>query len=129
MIQNYQDGMALCRVFGAPDLFVTFTCNPKWDEIADALLMEPGQTYADRPDLVTRVFKMKVNSYVKGVRKGIENIWSHQCMYAFSLSLCDFNILLHNQINYDIIFRFMDTSASLIIHNLLFSPLCRSICC
>jgi hypothetical protein len=61
MIQNYQDGMAICRVFGAPDLFITFTCNPKWDEITEALLMEPGQKHADRPDIVTRVFKMKIN--------------------------------------------------------------------
>jgi hypothetical protein len=70
MIQNYQDGMAICRVFGAPDLFVTFTCNPKWDEISNALLMEPGQTHADRPDIITRVFKMKINSYTEGVRTG-----------------------------------------------------------
>ena len=70
MIQNYQDGMAICRVFGAPDLFITFTCNPKWDEIAEALVFEPGQTHADRPDIVTRVFKMKVNQYRSRVRKG-----------------------------------------------------------
>lgn len=70
MIQNYQDGMAICRVHGAPDLFVTFTCNPKWDEIAEAVLLEPGQTNADRPDLVTRVFKMKINEFAHGVRKG-----------------------------------------------------------
>jgi hypothetical protein len=54
MIQNYQDGMAICRVFGAPDLFITFTCNPKWDEITEALLMELGQRHADRLDIVTR---------------------------------------------------------------------------
>ena len=28
--QNYQDAMAICRWAGYPDLFVTFTCNPKW---------------------------------------------------------------------------------------------------
>jgi hypothetical protein len=70
MIQNYQDGMAISRVYGAPDLFVTFTCNPKWDEISDALLVEPGQTHADRPDIVTRVFKMKINHFAKRVKRG-----------------------------------------------------------
>ncbi|XP_071675707.1 uncharacterized protein [Lolium perenne] len=70
MIQNYHDGMAICRVFGAPDLFITFTCNPKWDEISVALLMEPGQTHPDRPDIVTRVFKMKINQFTSNVRKG-----------------------------------------------------------
>lgn len=29
MAQNYQDCMAICRAYGAPDLFVTFTCNPR----------------------------------------------------------------------------------------------------
>uniref|UniRef100_K3Y063 Helitron helicase-like domain-containing protein n=1 Tax=Setaria italica TaxID=4555 RepID=K3Y063_SETIT len=38
---NYQDAMAICRVYGPPDLFVTFTCNSKWREIADALRYEP----------------------------------------------------------------------------------------
>ncbi|KAL5647488.1 hypothetical protein ACJX0J_041843, partial [Zea mays] len=39
-VMNYQDAMAICRVYGPPDLFVTFTCNPKWKEIVDALRFE-----------------------------------------------------------------------------------------
>lgn len=70
MAQNYQDAMAICRSYGAPDLFVTFTCNPKWDEIADALRFEPGQTPADRPDIVSRVFKMKLDQLYGEVRNG-----------------------------------------------------------
>jgi len=31
--QNYQDAMAIIAKFGKPDLFLTFTCNPKWREI------------------------------------------------------------------------------------------------
>jgi len=27
MINNYQDAMAICRAYGNPDLFITFTCN------------------------------------------------------------------------------------------------------
>ena len=38
MIQNYHDGIAICREYGPPDFFVTFTCNPKWPEIAEGLL-------------------------------------------------------------------------------------------
>jgi hypothetical protein len=70
MVLNYQDGMAICRHFGAPDLFCTFTCNPKWQEISDALLMELGHVYSERPDIVTRVFKMKANEFISNVRKG-----------------------------------------------------------
>ena len=29
MKNNYLDAMAICRHFGFPDLFITFTCNPK----------------------------------------------------------------------------------------------------
>ncbi|XP_071719195.1 uncharacterized protein [Rutidosis leptorrhynchoides] len=31
--QNYLDAMAIVRAYGHPDLFITFTCNPKWQEI------------------------------------------------------------------------------------------------
>lgn len=43
MQENYQDGIAICRVHGPSDLFTTFTCNPKWPEIDKDLLFEPGQ--------------------------------------------------------------------------------------
>ncbi|XP_070665149.1 uncharacterized protein [Malus domestica] len=33
MINNYQDAMAICREYGHPDLFITFTCKVKWPEI------------------------------------------------------------------------------------------------
>lgn len=33
MQQNYKDAMAICKWAGYPDLFVTFTCNPKWPEL------------------------------------------------------------------------------------------------
>nr|KAJ0228155.1 hypothetical protein LSAT_V11C100011050 [Lactuca sativa] len=33
MLQNYLDAMSLCKWFGYPDFFITFTCNPKWPEI------------------------------------------------------------------------------------------------
>ncbi|KFM82727.1 hypothetical protein X975_20986, partial [Stegodyphus mimosarum] len=54
MQQNYQDSMAIVRDFGKPDLFLTFTCNPKWPEITENLF--PGQKPHDRPDVVSRVF-------------------------------------------------------------------------
>ena len=62
--------MAIVKEFGKPDLFITVTCNPKWPEIVDELL--PNQQANDRPDLVARVFKLKLKSithdlFVKGV--------------------------------------------------------------
>lgn len=40
-----------------PDLFITFTCNPKWQEILDELF--EGQTLHDRHDLTARVLHEK----------------------------------------------------------------------
>ncbi|KAB0792783.1 hypothetical protein PPYR_00660 [Photinus pyralis] len=57
MLQNYQDAMAIVRKYGKPDLFITMTCNPKWKEIRENLM--DGQTAADRPDVVARVFNIK----------------------------------------------------------------------
>lgn len=53
-----QDGMARVRTCGNPDIFLTMTCNPNWPEIKEALL--PGQSSADRPDIVARVFRQKL---------------------------------------------------------------------
>ena len=67
---NYQDAMAICRVYGPPDLFVAFTCNTKWREIADALRFEPGQQPCDRSDLIVRVFHMKVDEFIADIKEG-----------------------------------------------------------
>ncbi|KAL3629951.1 hypothetical protein CASFOL_026263 [Castilleja foliolosa] len=67
MIQNYQDAMTICAWTGYPDLFITFTCNPKWPEITryiDKLGLHPE----DRPDIVCRVFKVKLDGLIKDLR-------------------------------------------------------------
>ena len=48
----------MARRLGVPTFFVTLTCNPYWPEILRHLL--PGQTAADRPDVVVRVFHAKL---------------------------------------------------------------------
>ena len=52
--------MAIVRVYGRPTFFVTFTCNTNWPEIQAALL--PGQDAQSRPDLVARVFDLKLKA-------------------------------------------------------------------
>ena len=66
--ENFQDGLAICRLHGAPDIFTTFTCNPKWPEITAAL--EPGQKPSDRPDIVVRVYHMKLVEYLEDIKCG-----------------------------------------------------------
>ncbi|XP_026434052.1 uncharacterized protein LOC113331572 [Papaver somniferum] len=70
MMQHYQDAIAICRKIGVPDLFITFTCNPKWKEISESLTHIPGQRPEDRPDIVARVFKIKLKHLMEVLRKG-----------------------------------------------------------
>ena len=68
MHEMYQDAMAIIRKRGKPDLFVTFTCNPKWREISDEL--NPGEQANDRPDIVTRVFRLKLKALMDEILNG-----------------------------------------------------------
>jgi len=70
MTELYQDAMAIVRAFGKPDFFITMTCNPAWPEIKENLLN--GQQATDRPDLVARVFQLKLSSLMKDlIEKGV----------------------------------------------------------
>ena len=64
---QFQDGMAICREYHKPDLFVTMTTNPHWSEITSQL---NGAKVQDRPDLVSRVFKMKKDRLIADIRSG-----------------------------------------------------------
>jgi ATP-dependent DNA helicase PIF1 len=69
MQQRFQNAIALVSKFGRPDLFLTFTCNPKWTKIQFILL--PNQVASDRPDIVSRVFNLKANAFVKEIVEGM----------------------------------------------------------
>ncbi|XP_042009044.1 uncharacterized protein LOC121757585 [Salvia splendens] len=45
---------------GYPNLFITFTCNPKWPEI-QRFVRSRGLKSDDRPDIVSRMFKVKLD--------------------------------------------------------------------
>lgn len=68
MFQLYQDSLAIARFAGKPNWFLTMTADANSPEIKDALL--PGQTAADRPDLVACVFREKVWILLKAVKDG-----------------------------------------------------------
>nr|GEW55998.1 ATP-dependent DNA helicase PIF1-like [Tanacetum cinerariifolium] len=68
MRQDYMDAMALCRWYGSPDLFITITCNLNWPENA-RYMREHNLTSTDRPDVLSRVFKMKLNQLMKDVKE------------------------------------------------------------
>lgn len=67
MHEYTQDALTYVRKYGRPDLFITFTCNPAWQEIQDHLL--PGQKSMDRHDLIARVFKLKLDKMMAAITK------------------------------------------------------------
>ena len=81
MVGKYQDAMTISRNTASPDLFVTATVNPQWKEILEAL--EPGQTTADRPDIVCRVFKLKLDELLKDLIE--EEIFGEVAGYAWTI--------------------------------------------
>ena len=68
MMQNYQNAMAIVRMKGKPDLFITMTCNPNWREIKDNLLQ--GQQALDHSDIYARVFYLKKEHRISLNKKG-----------------------------------------------------------
>lgn len=67
MKRRFMDAMALVQKYGKPNIFLTMTCNPNWEEITREL--EPGQTPQDHPDLIVRVFRAKLEDLKKQLFK------------------------------------------------------------
>ncbi|GKC71886.1 DNA helicase [Tanacetum coccineum] len=64
MYSHYLDTLAICRVHRNPSFFITFTCNMKRPEIGTFMKAFPEVTFADRPDVVVRVFEHKIHDLV-----------------------------------------------------------------
>ncbi len=85
--------MAIIQRLKKPDLFVTFTCNPKWDEITNNLFK--NQTAYDRPDIVAGVFKLKYFGVFEITLDECEKTHKYLrlpcCKYGSKLNLIDIN--------------------------------------
>ncbi|XP_076881623.1 uncharacterized protein LOC143529797 [Bidens hawaiensis] len=68
MMQNYLDAMTLCKWYGYPDFFITVTCNPKWPEV-QRFLKDTTLNADDRPDILCRLFKIKLDSLIKDLKE------------------------------------------------------------
>ncbi|XP_065215463.1 uncharacterized protein LOC135842058 [Planococcus citri] len=67
MSQCYQDAMSIVAKFGKPDFFVTFTANPHWIEITENI--NSWEVVANRPDIVARVFHLKLKELLDDITK------------------------------------------------------------
>lgn len=66
MYNSYMDSVRLAIEHGAPDIFLTFTCNPRWPEIVRWLAkrgFKPDE-YMHAPDIVVRVFLARVDKFI-----------------------------------------------------------------
>ncbi|XP_074346767.1 uncharacterized protein LOC141685573 [Apium graveolens] len=61
MSRYFKDSLFICRSIGHLSFFLTMTCNTKWPEIQNMLQHMWGVNVADAPDVVARVFKMKLD--------------------------------------------------------------------
>ncbi|XP_012850810.1 PREDICTED: uncharacterized protein LOC105970521 [Erythranthe guttata] len=69
MFNNFVDALQICNWIGFPTLFITITCNPQWPEI-QRVLKDTNLRPEDRPDILCRVFKMKLDSMMTEIKKG-----------------------------------------------------------
>ena len=59
--------MSIVNRYRKPVLFITMNCNPNWKEISENL--EHYETAIDRPDIVVKVFHLKVQEFKELVIK------------------------------------------------------------
>ncbi|XP_076911125.1 uncharacterized protein LOC143568997 [Bidens hawaiensis] len=61
--------MTLCKWYGYPEFFITITCNPKWPEVK-RFIQDKNLNADDRPDILCRLFKIKLDSLMKDLKNG-----------------------------------------------------------
>lgn len=69
MIEQYQVGMTICQWAGCPDIFLTFTSNPRWIEIQHFIDFISGQKVEDHPNIIARLFHIKINALIEEIIK------------------------------------------------------------
>ncbi|XP_072062282.1 uncharacterized protein [Arachis hypogaea] len=69
MFNNCKDAFAICKYAGYPSYFMTITCNPEWNEVK-RLLKDTGFKPEERPDIISRVFNIKLNELIMDFKQG-----------------------------------------------------------
>ena len=60
--------MAICEWAGYLELFITFTCNPKWPKIT-RFIKKRGFKPKDCLDIICKVFKIKLDQLIKNLQR------------------------------------------------------------
>ncbi len=65
--QKRQDSMLIAVELAHPDIFLTFSCNPKWPEIIGEC-QRTNTKPKDRPDICNCVFAMKMKETIRYIK-------------------------------------------------------------
>ena len=85
--ERTQDACSYVRKYGRPDLFITFTTNPKWTEISQTLLTR--QASYDRHGIIAfilsslRVFHLKLKLMINLLTK--DKIFGSALCFIYSV--------------------------------------------
>ncbi|XP_023747382.1 uncharacterized protein LOC111895527 [Lactuca sativa] len=69
MYKHYQDALAICKVHGKPQYFITFTCNVKWPEYRRYMDVIGQRDIQNKPDIIARIFKIKVHAFINFLKE------------------------------------------------------------
>ena len=130
MYQNYQDAMSVVAKYGKPDLFITYTCNPKCPEIMNNL--QQNETPENRPDLVARVYKLHLKELLKDIKE--KHIFGIPVAYVYVIEFqkrglphCHMLVVLRNEdklrdandVDRIVTAEIPDINDDLVLHNLV----------
>ncbi|XP_074352599.1 uncharacterized protein LOC141691739 [Apium graveolens] len=90
MNQYFKDSLAICRTIGHPSLFLTMTCNTQWPKIKQMMEYLPRVDVANKPDVIARVFKLKLDQLLDLINKknyfgkciGVPKAWTSSLSYV-----------------------------------------------
>ncbi|XP_076057681.1 uncharacterized protein LOC143035066 [Oratosquilla oratoria] len=87
MKQRQQDALAFVTNYGSPGFFITFTMNLAWEELSKAAQQTgshaTSKNRGDRPDLVSRIFKLKVDELMDDLTN--KNIFGRVKVHLYSI--------------------------------------------
>ena len=72
VLRQVANALALARVYRKPLLFITVITNPRWPKIEEHLL--PGQRALDNPQLVSRVFYVRLLNLIRFLKRQVQKI-------------------------------------------------------
>lgn len=84
MQQYFMDSLAICREIGYPAIFLTMTCNAQWEEVQEMLKHVPSKQPQDNPDILARVFKLKLDQLYDDIKN---NNFFGKCVSSMILEI------------------------------------------